>query len=697
MSPEELRTAFVLANDFKEGDVRFGGTRDERLRAEARRAIAALRLGEISSGDFVADAVSDALARSLEPSLRAALAPLTVAELKRLLLGPDCARWVARHGGGLASEAIAAVVKVATNDELSQIARSLFHPLPGHGIAVGSPGHFGSRIQPNSPGDDADEILFSILEGLTYGCGDVILGLNPASDDIETIIRLERLLGSVVERLELPTRYCVLSDIAKQARAAARTRVDVGFQSLAGTSKALRGIVGLDVDGITDLASGFAGLYFETGQGSEVTNATAERVDMVTLEARTYGVARAIGQRRQGPWMIVNDVAGFIGPEVFRAPSQLERACLEDVVMAKLHGLTMGLDVCSTFHMGIKPQELGELTEAVTLRGAPAYLMAVAGNADPMLGYLTTSFREHPRLRRRAERSIATAMADRLDALGAIGGVEEGSTHAERVARLYAAYAKAGGEKRSDDALQGEAKRKIESLQERGFDLGYGAGGDLADPPEIRARIENLYAHARRALYATVAARVIADVCARPLRVRTFARDRDDYLAHPPSGERICDGDAGRISRLYGARRPKIQIVVSDGLNADAANESLREVLPPLRRGLEATGSHVGTSDVVIDNGRVRAGYHVGAILDVEVIVHLIGERPGTGLNTLSAYLTYGRDGHGRSRWTIDLDHAATTAICGIHRLGKPPRSAADEIAATVARMLEERRSGVEL
>src|SRR5207247_7721771 len=147
-----------------------------------------------------------------------------------------------------------------------------YNPLPGEGVTLGAAHHFGSRIQPNSPGDDEEEILFAILEGLTYGCGDVIIGVNPASDDVDTIVRLEDLLRSVVERLRLPTRYCVLSDIVKQARARARTPVDVGFQSLAGTSRALAGMVGLDVDGVLDLARGCPGCYFDAGQGSAVTN-----------------------------------------------------------------------------------------------------------------------------------------------------------------------------------------------------------------------------------------------------------------------------------------------------------------------------------------------------------------------------------------------------------------------------------------
>ena len=349
----DLRQTFVLANEFKEGDLLVGGADDARVRHEARRSLEALRLGEIGPA-FVDDGVTEALERSLHAQSLTDVSGLTVGRLKQILLSPGGAAWIRRYRDGLRSEAIAAVVKVMDESELSAVARAIFNPHPGEGTTVGSPQHFGSRIQPNSPGDDEDDILLSILEGLTYGCGDVIIGLNPASDDVDTIVHLEDLLRRVVERLRLPTRYCVLSDIVKQTRARERAAVDVGFQSLAGTSKALAGMVGLDVDGILDLARGFPGCYFETGQGSAVTNGAAEGIDMVTLEARAYGVARYI-QARTGAWTIVNDVAGFIGPEVFRTADQLRRACLEDVVMAKLHGLTMGLDVCATFHMGISP------------------------------------------------------------------------------------------------------------------------------------------------------------------------------------------------------------------------------------------------------------------------------------------------------------------------------------------------------
>ncbi|HYU80420.1 MAG TPA: ethanolamine ammonia-lyase subunit EutB, partial [Vicinamibacterales bacterium] len=663
MDARRLREALVLANAFKEGDLLVGGTRDEALRESARAELLATTLREIDDTPLVDDAVSDALARSIDREAHAAVGSLTLQQFRDTLLSLRGSAWVRQYRGGLTSQSIAAVVKVMTNEQLASVARSVFNPLPGDGIAIGSPRHFGSRIQPNSPGDAEDEILFSVFEGLAYGCGDVVIGVNPASDDLETIVELETLLRQIVSRLDLPTRYCVLSDLRKQHAARARVHVDVGFQSLAGTSKALAGMVGLDVDGVLDLARDFPALYFETGQGSAVTNGAAEGVDMVTLESRTYGVARVL-MRETRVWTIVNDVAGFIGPEVFRTPQQLERACLEDSVMAKLHGLTMGLDVCATFHMGIDPAALRSITERVVASAAPAYLMAVAGNADPMLGYLTTSFREHPSLRDATGRQMTSAMQRRLNALGVFDPVGR-TTHTDPVPALYAQYHRAGGDERSTAALIEEARRKQQELVERGFDLGRGPGEQARAASD--RRVDVIYNHARLALYAALDAGVIRDAAPNHLHVRSTASDRDDYLSHPARGERLRPPDTSAVLQLYSSRRtPQIQLVISDGLNANAVNEHLRAVLQPLRRQLGQAGVRVADIDVVIENGRVRAGYHLGQLIEPDAVVHFIGERPGTGLNTMSAYLTYGRDDSGRSRWRPDLDHSYTTAVCGI-------------------------------
>jgi ethanolamine ammonia-lyase large subunit len=697
MDQTELRQIFVSANEFKEGDVLVGGGADEHTRLEARRSLAALRLGHLNKVVLVEDGVTEALARSLDRRVAAEVSNLSVADLKTILLSREGPAWARLHRDGLSSEVIAAVVKVMSNDELSRVAGSLFNSLPDGEISVGSQSHFGSRIQPNSPGDDEEEILFSILDGLTYGCGDVIIGLNPASDDVETIVRLEELLRRVVDRLELPTRYCVLSDIVKQTSARVRTAVDVGFQSLAGTSAALVGMVGLDVDGIADLARGFSGLYFETGQGSEITNRAAAGIDMLTLESRSYGVARYIRRQSRPPekWMIVNDVSGFIGPEVFRSANQLLRACLEDSVMAKLHGITMGLDVCATFHMGIDPASLRRLTEQIAVRAAPSYLMAVAGNSDPMLGYMTTSFRDHPGLRRLAGKRVATGMEGRLAALGVMTRWGEIPADRPDAAALYAVYARAGNDVRSTESLRVEGYTKLAAMRERGFDVGLDWSPESIKSAD--ARMQAIYENARRALYATIDESVLRDAAPARLRLRTCAGDREEYLNHPHTGERISDADITRLLSLASARGAQVQIVISDGLNANAINENLRGVLPPLRRLLVSAGYRVGDIDIVIEDARVRAGYHVGALVDPEVIIHLIGERPGTGIDTLSVYITYGRDRLGRSRWTPELDHSSTTALCGIHRTAKPPLVAAEEVARVVMRIMDEHCSGVEL
>jgi len=282
-------------------------------------------------------------------------------------------------------------------------------------------------------------------------------------------------------------------------------------------------------------------------------------------------------------------------------------------------------------------------------------------------------------------------MEQRLTALGVLGLDGEPKPGADTVARLYAIYFKRSGDPRTSPALEDEGRRRLQELRERGFDLG------VVDGSEADARIEAIYTHARRALYSTVDEGIIRDASPRSLRVRTTAVTRDDYLAHPPAGERLRDDDARAVAALYRARQPQVQLVVSDGLNADAINEQLRALLPPLRRRLSDGGSHVGETDVVVENGRVRAGYEIGGLVGAAVVVHIVGERPGTGLNMVSAYLTYGRDESGQSRWRRDLDHSVTSAICGIHPKGKPPQAATEEIARTVARIMEQRRSGVAL
>lgn len=215
MDSSALRRTLTLASAFKEGDRAVGGGDDEAVRREARQALLATTVGDIHGTALVDDGVSEALARARNRTHDAELGPWPVSRVRDALQAPGAGAWAATYGPSLGSEVIAAVVKVMTRDQLSAVARTLVTPAGDGARAIGGTGHFGSRLQPNSPGDDEREILSSIFEGLAYGCGDVIIGLNPAADDLDTIVRLEQLLERVVRRLELPTRFCVLSDLVK--------------------------------------------------------------------------------------------------------------------------------------------------------------------------------------------------------------------------------------------------------------------------------------------------------------------------------------------------------------------------------------------------------------------------------------------------------------------------------------------------
>jgi len=305
---------------------------------------------------------------------------------------------------------------------------------------------------------------------------------------------------------------------------------------------------------------------------------------------------------------------------------------------------------------------------------------------------MTTAFRDHPRLRDATRRQITSAMDRRLAALGVPGQASHAPSSG---ARLYAAYRKALGDSRSTDGLEVEWKRKIQEMQERGFDLGYDDDSPDDGSSRARARVDGIYANARAALYAIFDVEVLRGASPRHLLIHSTSLDREDYLAHPATGERIRPDDARKIQACFSSQSPRVQLVISDGLNANAVNENLGAVLRGLKQGLGT--SDTGHPEIAIENGRVRAGYLVGELTGAECVVHLIGERPGTGINALSAYITYGLEPDGRPRWSADLDHSATTAICGIHKRGKPPDTAVDEILRCIGKILDARCSGVKL
>jgi ethanolamine ammonia-lyase large subunit len=302
---------------------------------------------------------------------------------------------------GLIPEMVAAVSKIMANQDLV-LAASKRRVVTAFRSTLGLPGRLSVRLQPNHPTDDPKGIAASILDGLLYGCGDAVIGINPATDSVSSVAGLLNLVDGLIRRYGIPTQSCVLAHVTTQLEALrAGAPVDLIFQSIAGTEAANRsfgvtlGLLREARDAAVSLRRGTVGgnvMYFETGQGSALSAGAHHGVDQQTLEARAYAVARAYSP------LLVNTVVGFIGPEYLRNGKQIIRAGLEDHFCGKLLGLPMGVDVCYTNHADADQDDMDNLLTLLGVAGCN-YIMGVPGADDVMLGYQSTSFHDSHYLR----------------------------------------------------------------------------------------------------------------------------------------------------------------------------------------------------------------------------------------------------------------------------------------------------------
>ena len=266
---------------------------------------------------------------------------------------------------------------------------------------IGEAGTLSVRLQPNHPTDDPDGIMASLLEGLTYGIGDAVIGLNPVDDSVESVMRILNRFDEIKRKWQIPTQNCVLAHVTTQMEAVRRgAPADLIFQSIAGSQKGNEAF-GFDAATIEEarqlmLSQGTSVgpnvLYFETGQGSELSSEAHHGADQVTMEARCYGFAK------QYQPFLVNTVVGFIGPEYLYNSKQVIRAGLEDHFMGKLSGLPMGCDACYTNHMKADQNDIEELAVLLTAAGC-TYFMGIPHGDDVMLNYQTTGYQETATLR----------------------------------------------------------------------------------------------------------------------------------------------------------------------------------------------------------------------------------------------------------------------------------------------------------
>ncbi|MCP3143158.1 ethanolamine ammonia-lyase subunit EutB [Pyxidicoccus xibeiensis] len=690
------------ANAFKEGDALVGvAAADEASRDNARRLLESTRLADLESHPVRQDQLHALLLETEDRVAAAGVADWTLGRLKQFLLESDEA---AIHAitPGLGSDVIACVVKLMSDEELIAVGRKVFNPLPGS--KLGARGYLGARIQPNSPTDNVDDIRWQVFDGWAYAVGDVVLGCNPVSSSPASVAAIEAALLELLVTFGLQDvlPHCVLAHIDVQAEVEQQHPGTTGiwFQSIAGNDTA-NATFGISVEQMLGYAAGRTGkygLYFETGQGADFTNGHGHGYDMVLHESRKYGFARAMTQsvaraqeragRTAAPWVHLNDVAGFIGPEVFRTREQLVRCCLEDIVMGKLHGLTIGLDVCSTLHMDVSLDDLDWCLDRI-MPANPAYLMGLPTKNDPMLGYLTTGFQDHVRLREKFGYKVEDQMWAFFQRLGVIDAQGRPTEHFGDPVWVYLQYLRAKGDTRAEADIRAEASQQLAEIRARGVPIARSHGANPWDlEPSLDAELRRVYADAKTSLWTELSQAFIAAV-PDGVRLVTKSKDRKEYILHPETGEQLDSAslDALRSLRTRHGGRYDVQLLVSDGLNALAIMDDgqLRPYLDRLRAELVKAGYNPAPEHLLLTSGRVRAGYRVGEALfgglgdpkKHRALVHIIGERPGTGHHTFSAYITAPTAGVWSQPGTVD--HNITRVVSGVALTAYAPALAAPE------------------
>lgn len=396
------------------------------------RAVAQLTLAEVPLRTFLEDHLvpyaQDEVTRLIIDSHDAAafrpVAHLGVGGFRDWLLSDQAdAATLAALAPGLTPEMVAAVSKICRNQDLILIAAKS-RVVTRFRNTIGLPGTLSTRLQPNHPTDDAAGIAASILDGLMYGNGDAVIGINPATDSLPTTARLLHLLDELIRRHKIPTQACILTHVTNTVQLIERgAPVDLVFQSVAGTEAANRSFgINLAVlrearEAALSLGRGTVGdnvMYLETGQGSALSAGAHHGCDQQTIEARAYAVARHVKP------LLVNTVVGFIGPEYLYDGKQIIRAGLEDHFCGKLLGLPMGCDICYTNHAEADQNDMDDLLTLLGVAGIN-FIMGIPGSDDVMLNYQTTSFHDALYLRR----VLGRAPAPEFDAWAQETGIFE--------------------------------------------------------------------------------------------------------------------------------------------------------------------------------------------------------------------------------------------------------------------------------
>ena len=420
----DIKDVLAKANEEKTGDALAGlaaGSAQERVAAKVVLSNLTVKdLRENPAVPYEKDEVTRIIQDDLNESIYQEVQGWTLAQLREWILSENADGLALRRlSRGLSSEVIAGVAKLMDNLDLIYAADKI--TVTAHcNTTIGLPGTLSCRLQPNHTTDDPEGITASLLEGLSLGAGDAVLGLNPVTDSPERVGEVLRRFAEVKDHWQIPTQTCVLAHVTTQMAAIRQgAPADLIFQSIAGSQKGNEAF-GFRAETLAEArnlamtqgtATGPNVMYFETGQGSELSSEAHFGTDQVTMEARCYGFAR-----HYAPFL-VNTVVGFIGPEYLYDARQVTRAGLEDHFMGKLSGLPMGCDACYTNHMKADQNDIENLAALLAAAGC-TYFMGIPHGDDIMLNYQTTGFRETMCLRELFHRTAIPPFQAWLEKMG---------------------------------------------------------------------------------------------------------------------------------------------------------------------------------------------------------------------------------------------------------------------------------------
>jgi ethanolamine ammonia-lyase large subunit len=619
----------------------------------------------------------------IDHAVFATISQLTLGELKDELLKSKSEK-IRQIGTALTGVMVAALTKLLDVHELIFLAKKLKNDASAKArTVVGSQGTLSSRLQPNHPTDNLSGITMLLYTGLSMGSGDAILGLNPAIDNVANISTTLNHLDKIRRETGAPTQICVLSHIKTQLECLkSGAPVEIMFQSLAGTERTLTDEFDVTVElldhayetmrttsPLKDIAENF--MYFETGQGSELTYNKHDGIDMTTAEALCYGLAR-----RYSPFM-VNNVTGFIGPETHLDNFEMTVSCLQDHFMGKLLGLPMGMAPCYTLHSKVTLEGQQMATELLTAAGANFFMDVYLGT-DRMLAYFDTSGHDDQTLR---------------------------ETHGLRPAPEYLAWAISKGifaEDSDKNIIRGKNwgkpeifcsnKSEFQRLQES-LPAFYGFENAGPRPSNKVSRLTKAnQAIAREAIYANLEPSKMGDIALRTLA--TTAPNKEAHLNDAELGANLEN------TQLM-AEHKDVQIVISDGLSAEAVHHNIPELLPVLLDGLNSRKLKLG-QPILAPFGRVKLAESIGDALQAQLVVTLIGERPGgdaLASRSMSAYFAYRLADDATQKSAANFSGNANmqyeySVLSNIYSGGLPPIEAGSVIAEKVFEILKFKAAG---